>query len=59
MSKNYFGLLDSRNTKYQGLVNDDQFDGIGMLIDQTNIFALSTWEGPIMNGPSIIIYPDT
>lgn len=33
MSKNYFGLLDSRNTKYQGVIREDQFDGIGILID--------------------------
>lgn len=59
MSKSYFGILDSRNTKYQGLINDDQFAGIGMLIDQTTTFAISTWNASTMNGPSLIIYPST
>lgn len=33
MSKNYFGFLDSRNTKYQGVIRNDHFDGVGIAID--------------------------
>jgi hypothetical protein len=58
MSKNYFGLLDIRNAKYQGLINDDQFAGVGMLIDQTNTLAITTWKASTMSGPSLILYPN-
>ena len=57
MSKSYFGLLDTRNTKYQGLIMDDSFSGIGILIDNIFTTIVSTWEKYSLNGPSIIIFP--
>lgn len=56
MSKNYFGLLDSRNTKYQGVIRDNHFDGIGILIDEELTTILSTWKKCTINGPSVIIF---
>lgn len=57
MSKNYFGLLDSRNTKYQGLVKDQKFNGIGILIDNLFNTIVSNWKGYILNGYTFIIFP--
>ena len=56
MSKNYFGLLDSRNTKYQGVIRNGHFDGIGILIDHELATVLSTWKKYTINGPSVIIF---
>lgn len=57
MSKNYFGLLDSRNTKYQGVIRDNLFNGIGILIDDQLTTVLSNWKKYSINGPSVIIFP--
>ena len=57
MSKNYFGVLDSRNTKYQGLLKDNSFNGIGILMDNLFTTVITTWNKYVMNGPSIIIFP--
>ncbi len=58
MSKNYFGLLDSRNSKYQGLLKDDCFNGIGMLIDNQLTTVLSSWKKHTLSGASVIIFKD-
>jgi len=58
MSKNYFGLLDSRNTKYQGLINNDSFNGIGIILDHLYTLSISTWKSSNLNGPSFTIFPN-
>lgn len=58
MSKNYLGLIDSRNTKYQGLIRDDSFNGIGILMDNLFTTILSTWKKNFIDGPSVIIFPN-
>lgn len=57
MSKNYFGVLDTRNTKYQGLIRDNAFHGTGILIDNLFTTVVTSWNKYLMNGPSIIIFP--
>ena len=59
MSKSYFGVLDSRNTKYQGQITDDSLNGIGILIDNMFTTILTTWKKHTLNGPSIIIFPSS
>lgn len=58
MSKNYLGVIDTRNTKYQGLIKDDKFNGIGILLDNLFMTVLSTWKNNFINGASVIIFPD-
>jgi hypothetical protein len=58
MSKTYFGLLDSRNSKYQGVIKEDSFNGIGMLMDDQLTTVLSSWEKYSIHGPSVIIFKD-
>ncbi len=57
MSNNYFGILDTRNTKYQGLLKNDSYNGIGILIDNLFTTVVTSWNKFIMNGPSFIIFP--
>lgn len=58
MSKSYFGVLDTRNAKYQGLIKDDSFNGIGMLINDQMTTILTNWKQNSINGPSVIIFED-
>jgi hypothetical protein len=44
MSKNYFGIIDSRNTKYQGSILNGKYEGIGALIDDLFLYAISNWK---------------
>ena len=43
MSKNYFGVKDYRNCKYQGSLKDGKKSGIGMLIDDAIRLCISEW----------------
>ncbi len=58
MSKNYFGVLDSRNNKYQGLIKDDHFSGIGILVDYLYTFVLSKWKHNSLNDSTLVIFPN-
>ena len=41
--KNYFGCMDFRNAKYQGLIRDNSLDGIGIVLDNEFLLSLSSW----------------
>lgn len=57
MNKTYLGILDSRNTKYQGCISNQTYQGIGMLIDSKFMTIVTNWNDNKPNGHSFIIYP--
>jgi hypothetical protein len=57
MSKNYLGIIDTRNTKYQGLLKDESFNGIGILIDNVFTTIVTQWNKYSLNGYTMIIFP--
>jgi hypothetical protein len=54
--KTYFGCIDYRNAKFQGLISDEKPEGIGFIFDINHLLAFTSWKNDLPYGNALIIF---
>lgn len=49
-------LIDYRNAKYQGFVQDLQPQGFGIALDERMHFIAGSWQNGVLSGRAVVFY---